>query len=57
MHSFILNYTDGTFFLGPVVPGDYLNRIVDAPAILEFYDWPIAKALAAFDKFTKLLGG
>jgi hypothetical protein len=42
---------------GPVVPGAYLNRVVDAPVILEFFDWPAAKALAAFDKFNKLLSG
>ncbi len=42
---------------GEVVPGDYLNRVVDASAILEFEDRPIAKVLTAFDKFTKLLSG
>jgi hypothetical protein len=42
---------------GPVVPGDYLNRITDAPAIFNFTDRPITKVLAAFDKFTELLGG
>jgi hypothetical protein len=41
---------------GPVVPGDYLNRIIDAPAIFDFTDRPKAKVLAAFDKFTELLG-
>jgi hypothetical protein len=40
---------------GMVVPGAYLNRVVDAPVILQFFDWPAAKALAAFDKFTTLL--
>jgi hypothetical protein len=40
---------------GSVVPADYLNRVVDAPVILEFFDWPTAKLLAAFDKFSELL--
>jgi hypothetical protein len=42
---------------GEVVPADYLNRVIDARVILEFFDWPTAKVLAAFDKFTKLLSG
>jgi len=42
---------------GPVVPGDYLNRIVDAPAIFYFYDRPMPQALAAFDKFAEPLSG
>ena len=40
---------------GPIVPADYINRVVDAMAILKFYDWPTAEVLTAFDKFTKLL--
>jgi hypothetical protein len=40
---------------GEVVPAEYLNRVIDAVAILEFFDWPTAKALAAFDKFTRML--
>jgi hypothetical protein len=42
---------------GSVVPADYLNRVVDATAILEFYDWPASKVLEAFDKFTEPLSG
>ncbi len=40
---------------GSNVSGNYLNRIVDAPAILVFYDRPTAEVLVAFDKFTELL--
>jgi hypothetical protein len=42
---------------GAVVPAAYLNRVVDASAILEFEDRPIEKVFAAFDKFTQLLSG
>jgi hypothetical protein len=42
---------------GKVVPADYINRVVDAMAILVFEDRPIEKVLAAFDKFSRLLGG
>jgi hypothetical protein len=41
---------------GAVVPAGYMNRVIDAPAIFEFDDRPMAKVLAAFDKFIKLLG-
>jgi hypothetical protein len=41
--------------LGSLVPGHYLNRIVDAPAVLEFVDQPTVEILAAFDKFTAVL--
>jgi hypothetical protein len=40
---------------GPTVPGDYLNRIVDAPGVLQFVDRPTADVLVAFDKFIELL--
>ena len=39
---------------GSTVSVSYLNNIVDAPAILEFYDRPTAEVLVAFDKFTEL---
>jgi hypothetical protein len=40
---------------GAAVPADYLDRIVDAPGVLEFGDWPVPGVLAAFDKFTGVL--
>lgn len=40
---------------GSWVPGDYLNRIVDAQGVLDFVDRPTSEVLAAFDKFTGLL--
>ena len=40
---------------GDVVPGEYMNRIVDAPGVLEFVDRPVADVLAAFDRFGAVL--
>lgn len=40
---------------GDVVTGDYMNRIVDAPGVLEFVDRPVADVLAAFDRFGAVL--
>ncbi len=42
---------------GDVVPGDYMNRIVDAPGVLEFVDRPLADVLGAFDRFGAVLAG
>ncbi len=46
------NIIDG---FGSTVPGSYLNRIVDAPAILEFLDRPTDEVIVAFNKFAELL--
>jgi hypothetical protein len=40
---------------GSIVSGDYLNRVIDVPAVLEFVDRPISDILPAFDKFIALL--
>lgn len=40
---------------GPLIPGEYLNRIVDAPGVLEFVDRPTSEVQDAFDKFIELL--
>lgn len=40
---------------GDVVSGDYMNRIVDAPGVLEFVDRPLADVLAAFDRFAAVM--
>lgn len=40
---------------GSIVPGDYLNKIVDAPGVLQFVDRPTVDVLVAFDKFIELL--
>lgn len=40
---------------GDVVSGAYMNRIVDAPGVLEFVDRPLADVLAAFDRFGAVL--
>lgn len=41
---------------GAVIPGNYLNQIVNAPEILEFFDRPKEEILVAFDKFMELIG-
>jgi hypothetical protein len=42
---------------GPVVPGTYLKRIVNAPARLEWFDRPTADVLVAWDTLIELLDG
>jgi hypothetical protein len=37
--------------IGPVVPGHYLDAIVDAPAIFAFGDWPTTGVIRAHDRF------
>jgi hypothetical protein len=52
----VLNFArDSLLRFGDLIPGEYLNRIVDAPAILEFGDLPTSKVQAAFDNFIELL--
>jgi hypothetical protein len=40
---------------GPVVPGEYLNRVVDAPGVLNLADQETYKVQAPFDEFIDLL--
>jgi hypothetical protein len=40
---------------GAVVSGEYLDRIVGAPGVLEFQDRPVADILVSFEKFRDLL--
>lgn len=40
---------------GATVPGDYLNRIINAPALFHFPDEKTSNVLAAFDKFIGVL--
>ncbi|HTE53215.1 MAG TPA: hypothetical protein VK698_20315 [Kofleriaceae bacterium] len=42
---------------GPLVPGESMNRIVDAPGVLDFADRPVGDVLAAFDRFAAVLTG
>lgn len=40
---------------GKVVPGEYLNRVADAPGILELTDRPVADLIASQNKLSELL--
>lgn len=40
---------------GATVPGDYLDRVVDAPGVLQFVDRPVGDVLVAFDKMKGVL--
>jgi len=42
---------------GAAVPADYLNRVVDAPGVLTFGDWPTTDLLGKVDTFARVLAG